>query len=696
MKYSLSSFYQEYIKERILKNFLKSGRIPTKNQLDLALKESMQTTQNFSKPLISTVDYYVELEETSSAQKMNNTYNAIELDLDICVNALLDQENKISNLYDSIFTKLNGLQKKISSINKEVDKLLFESKNTDTHEELFYEKLSSNDMVDLINSTVALDTKAGEVSIKASEQLPVLITNGAQNISVIVEKNPKIINSTDVGEMKITNIADASNKVWLHQVSASEALASVTLDVIVRIPSINQEINKLVLEAYSVDLKTQMNIELAHSVDGLNWTYPDGEYKKRMDQTTSFNFKGVKKEYWRIRFVKFGNDGFFSNYYVYNFGLKSLNLFGKTYDKVSRLDLGYFYSKPIIFKNNIKIANFKICENKPTSTSINYAAAPIFESEFAAVQNGTKSILDLSYIPMDFTDKPSVTLDFLNTVETPALHNLLLTTTLSYKDQKDFDYCLDTVLPAGLSKSQTIILRDALKQSEYTVLGKEKSTDGEIHGWKFDGSFYSTYVLIEDFNGVEIDLGSTFMFINNVKVSGKVLLKKGINFVVTHKDNWLSLDLTTLPVEADQLVDHLYPYNHKYLIEGLGSNLYGRLLSTPIDGTTLSNIIDKKGLYVHSSRQCWSIKMTEVAFSDFVAKSKNELDVFSYKIDNTNQERIVVKFSKDIGLINDETFSIITKLHSAENIKGLIFKAILETDDVKVSPVLTEYLVKIK
>lgn len=696
MKYSLSSFYQEYIKERILKNFLKSGRIPTKNQLDLALKESMQTTQNFSKPLISTVDYYVELEETSSAQKMNNTYNAIELDLDICVNALLDQENKISNLYDSIFTKLNGLQKKISSINKEVDKLLFESKNTDTHEELFYEKLSSNDMVNLINSTVALDTKAGEVSIKASEQLPVLITNGAQNISVIVEKNPKIINSTDVGEMKITNIADASNKVWLHQVSASEALASVTLDVIVRIPSINQEINKLVLEAYSVDLKTQMNIELAHSVDGLNWTYPDGEYKKRMDQTTSFNFKGVKKEYWRIRFVKFGNDGFFSNYYVYNFGLKSLNLFGKTYDKVSRLDLGYFYSKPIIFKNNIKIANFKICENKPTSTSISYAAAPIFESEFAAVQNGTKSILDLSYIPMDFTDKPSVTLDFLNTVETPALHNLLLTTTLSYKDQKDFDYCLDTVLPAGLSKSQTIILRDALKQSEYTVLGKEKSTDGEIHGWKFDGSFYSTYVLIEDFNGVEIDLGSTFMFINNVKVSGKVLLKKGINFVVTHKDNWLSLDLTTLPVEADQLVDHLYPYNHKYLIEGLGSNLYGRLLSTPIDGTTLSNIIDKKGLYVHSSRQCWSIKMTEVAFSDFVAKSKNELDVFSYKIDNTNQERIVAKFSKDIGLINDETFSIITKLHSAENIKGLIFKAILETDDVKVSPVLTEYLVKIK
>jgi len=47
-------------------------------------------------------------------------------------------------------------------------------------------------------------------------------------------------------------------------------------------------------------------------------------------------------------------------------------------------------------------------------------------------------------------------------------------------------------------------------------------------------------------------------------------------------------------------------------------------------------------------------------------------------------------------LIANETFSIITKLHSAENIKGLIFKAVLETSDNKISPVLTEYLVKIK
>lgn len=693
MKYSLSAFYQEYIKEKLLKDFLKNGKIPTKNQLDTALTESLKTTDNFSKPLISTVDYYVTPEEISSASKMNTTYSAIELDLDICVNALLDQENKISNLYDTTFSKLTGLQNKIANINKEVDKVLFTSKNTDTHEELFYEKFSSTDMVDLKNSTISLDTKTGDISIKASEQYPVLITGGAENISVIAEKNPKIINSTDIGEMRVTNIVNPSNKVWLHQISASEPLSSVTLDLVIRVPSINQEINKIVLEPYSVDLKTQINIELAYSQDGLNWLYPDGEYKKRLDQTTSFNFKGIQKEYWRIRFTKFGNDGFFSNYYVYNFGLKTLNLFGKTYDKVSRLDLGYFYSKPIVFNNNIKMANFKICETRPTATSITYSVAPIFQGDLVAVQNGTKPVSQLSYIPLDFTDKISTSLDFLNTTTTPIINGLVLSDTLSYKDKRDSDLCLDTLILNSYAKSQTIILRDALAQSLYKIPGKEKDS---VSGWKFDGNFYSTYLLVEDFNGITIDLGSTSLFINNIKVTGKVVLKKGLNFIVTHKDNWISLDLTTLPIEADQKIDPLYPYNHKYLIEGLGTNLYGRDLTAIIAGTTLFNIIDKNNVYAHNSRPCWSIRMLEVPFDEFISKNKNELDVFAYKIDNTNQERIVAKFNKDIGLINDETFSIITKLHSAENVKGLIFKAILETTDNKVSPVLTEYLVKIK
>lgn len=696
MKYSLSAFYRDFIKEKILKDYLKEGQIPTESDINNKLNQALKSSNDFNNPLLSAVNYYIENGEISSAKKTNETFNAIQSDLNICVSTVIDQEDKISNLYDTSYTKLTGLQNKISFLNKEVDKLLFESKNTDIHEELFYEKFSTKDMVDEKLTTANIDLNLGEITLNATAHVPIDLTGAVDSFDIVPENNPKIINSTDVGEMTVSNIVKNNNKVWMHQLSATESLASATLDLIIRIPSLKTEINKIALEPFNINLKTQLNIEIAYSKDGLNWLFPDGEFKKRIDGATSFTFKGTQFEYWRIRFIKLGNDGFFSNFYVYNFGLKSLNFYGKTYDKVSRLDLGYLYSKPILFKNNIKTANVKVCETIPTSTSINYYLAPIYESILEDVINGDLSPEDLYYYTLKLKDVSSVTLDFLNTSTTPVVNGIQASEVIEYKDQNKYDYCLNNTLPADYAKSQTVILRDRLDQTISSPTGKEKLFMDQSSGWNFDGNFYSTYVLIEDHNGLEIDLGSTQMYINNKQVQGRVKLQQGINFVVTNRSNWKSLDLTILPLEADQILDPLYPYNHKYLIEGLGTNLYGRNLATVIDSSTLGDIIDKDNIYTRTSRNCWAIRMKEVDFGTFASKSKNELDVFSYKIDNTNQERIVVKSDPDTGLINNETFSIITKLHSAENVKGLIFKAVLETDDNKVSPVFNEYMIKIK
>lgn len=693
MKYSLSAFYQDFVKEKILKDFLKIGQIPTENQINTALAESQIASQGFRAPMLSAVDTFITNGEFSSASKVNTMFSSAESDLNICISAVIDQEDKVASLYDTTFSKLSGLQNKANQMKQQVDTLLFSSKNTDTHEELFYEKFNSLEMVDTKNTTAFVDINTNEAILKATEQYPIDMSKYLDTININVESNPKIINNVDVGEMKVQNIVSSNNKVWLHQVSSTDPLSSVYIDLILRISSSGTDVNKIVLEPYSIDLKTQVNIELAYSEDGLNWKFVDGESKKRLDKITSLSFKGIKSEYWRIRFTKFGNDGFFSSFYAYNFGLKSLTFFGKTYDKVSRLDLGYLYSKPILFKNNIKMATVKVCDSLPSGASIKYGLAPIYESELGDIVAGTKLPTDLYFYPLDVKDKPSVLIDFLSTTEQAPINGLLVDQTITYKDKAIYDFCLGTLFPNNYAKSQTTILRNGLDQSAHNQLGEESPN---LKGWNFDGNYYSTYVLIEDYNGVEIDLGSTEMYINNSQVQGRVSIKQGLNFIVTHRDNWRSLNLVDLPLESDQIIDPLYPYNHKYLIEGLNPSLYGRDLSTVIDGKALVDIIDNKGIYKKTARTCWALRMKELQSDVFIARSKNELDVFCYKIDNTNQERIVVKSDPDNGLINNESFSIITKLHSAENIKGLIFKAVLETTDNKVSPVLTEYLVKIK
>ena len=695
MKYSLSSFYKDFVKEKILKKYLSGGKIPSSNEIDKTLNETIAISNEFRNPLLSSLNYYVENGETSSAKKTNEVYETIESDLTVCVKALLDQEDKVTNLYDTAFSKLKGLQNKVNLVKEEVENLLFQSNNTDIHEELFYEKFSSLDMVDQELSTVTVDLGSKEVVLSATSQNSIDVTPGVASVQVIPESNPKIVGSTDVGEMTIYNIFNNSNKVWMHQINASESLSTVYLDIFIRIPTIKDEVNKIVFEPYSVDIKTQTNIEIAHSADGLNWTYPDGEYRKRLDKTTSLSFAGISKEYWRIRLTKVGNDGFFSNFYVYNFGLKSLNFLGKSYDKVSKLDAGIFYSRPLYFKKDVNMANVKVCDNIPSSTSIKYHLAPIYESKVADLSNGTITAEDIFYYNLDLTDKKSVTLDFLNSSTAPIL-NGLVDENLSYKDKGFYDYCLDFVLPQGFIKNETTLLRSALDQTAHSQPGIEIKVNGTISGWQFDGNYYSTYLLIEDHNGYEIDLGSTELYVNNKAVQGKVVIPRGLNFIVTHRDNWKSLDMSTLPLEADQVVDQLYPYNHKYLIEGLGQELYGRDLNIVIDGMKLVDIIDKNRVYKRTVNKLWATKMREYPFDNFVSKNENELDAFSYKIDNTNQERIIVKYNPELGLLTSETFSIITKLHSAEKIKGLIFKAVMETESNKVSPTFTEYLVKIK
>lgn len=696
MRYSISAFYKHFIKEKIFKDFLQKGKVPTQSEIEEELDKTIKAYNDLSSPLLSFYNYFIQSGETSSAKKINETFKTIESDLSVCVSAVIEQEKQIADFYDSNYSKITGLQNKIMAIKEDVDKILFESKNTDTHEELFYEKFSSKEMVDQELTTADVDEKIKEVTLKSTEQYYVDLKSTGALIQINPEINSKIVNSGDVGEMKITNILESNNKVWMYQVSASEALPSVSVDVIVRIPAGAAEVSKIVFEPHSVNLKTQMSVEVSFSSDGLNWTFPDGEKKKRLEQTTSLTFKMAKYEYWKIKFTKLGNDGFFSDFFVYNFGLKSLNFYGKKYDKISRLDIAYFYSKPFYFKNSVEMANIKICHVVPQNTKINYLVAPIYSSQVPLINNKSLSPKDLYYYQLEMNDRDSATVDFLNTESSPVSEGIVVNESLSYKDKGQYDYCLDALLPTNYTKTGTTLLRNQLNQDLYDALGIEKKINLKSSGWAFDGDYYSTYVLIEKNDGVEIDLGSTEMYINNLKVQGKVLLQKGLSFIVTHRDNWFSLDLSSLPVESDASIDPIYPYNHKYLIEGLGSSLYGQNLNLTIEDTKLIDIIDKQKAYPRNQNKCWAVKMKELDFSSFVSKNKNELDVFSYKIDNTNQERIVVKSDPDLGLITNETFSIITKLHSAENIKGLIFKAILETDNKDVSPILTEYLVKVK
>lgn len=697
MTNTIGTIYSDFIKEEFIRERLRGGSIPTAEEIDSAVAEAQLRFNNFNSPLTREEIYAVEEDEPSSASKMNETFRLLQSDLAVSIKSLLLQGNTMTDMYDSTYTRLEGFNRKLEKVQTRIDTLLFESKNSERHEEIFHERFETTGMVDMVNTTAEIDDLSNSTVLRSSRSSVIPLAGAADSIEVVTQPSPIVINSSPINGLGIENLLNTTNNVWQHQVRTSEPAASMYVEVIIRVPSTSKEINKIVLEPAGGDIKTQINLEISHSEDGLNWIFPDGENKKRLYKRTTFDFKKVQAEYWKLRLTKLGNDGFFGNNYVYNFGLKNVLFLGKEYEKVNRHDISYVYSKVInpAKIDKINAVNLQICESLPFRTEIKYELAPLVQTQIDDLESETIGVEDLRYYIADLADRDSFTLDMLRLVSEPTIDDILASDTLSYKDQNPYNYLLDEAIVSDMSKNDTTLLRNAGDNTQFSLLGKTDSIRDISPGWAFSGLFYSTFVLIEDVNGVIIDVGDTKIMINGKELSGKVKLTTGLNHITSPKEHWESVDITSLPPTADFQVDPLYPYNHKYLIEGVGDILYGQDMTQLVGGSTVLDIMDPDQVY-RTTRSNWEFRMNEISFEDFNSKDKSALDVFSYKVDNTSQERAVVKSVDENGLLDRERFSIITKIQNSEPVKAMIFKATLATEDTKTTPVLSEYLLKFR
>jgi hypothetical protein len=697
MSDTIGKIYSDLIKEQFIKERLREGIIPSVEDVNEAVKELQVKFNNFNSPLVREGVYRLEIDEGSSASKMNEMFGLLSSDLLVCIKSLALQGNKMTDTYDSTYTRLEGFDRKLEKIQTRVDSLLFESKNSDRHEEIFYERFKSTEMIDLGATTAEIDDISNSLTLKSSKSSVIPLGTSVDSIEVVTERNPSVANSASLQGLEVANLVNTTNNVWQHQVRTNEPVGQLYLDVILRLPSSSKEVNKIIVEPAGGDIKTQTNLEVSYSSDKLNWQFPDGEKKKRLLSRTTLDFKNTQAEYWRIRLSKLGNDGFFGNSYVYNFGLKNVLFLGKEYEKVNRQDVSLLYSKIINPEklDTINSINLQICEAKPFGTNIVYEMAPITGSQIADLESDTIGLVDLRYYTADLADRDSFTLDMLKLVSEPTIDEILVDDSLSYKDQNDYDYMLDEPVSSLVSKSDTVLLRNGGDNSIADNLGQTDIIRGAATGWVFSGLFYSTYVLIEEKDGQIINVGDTSIMINGKAFSGKVKLSTGLNLVTCPKENWHSIDLSSLPPTEDTNLDPLYPFNHKYLIEGIGVRLYDQDMTQIVGTKNLTEILDPEGVYSKANKN-WENKVSEITFADFESKAKSTLDVFSYKVDNNSQERIVIKSTDENGLLNRERFSIITKIQNSDPIKALIFKATLTTEDIKTTPVLNEYLLKFR
>jgi hypothetical protein len=231
---------------------------------------------------------------------------------------------------------------------------------------------------------------------------------------------------------------------------------------------------------------------------------------------------------------------------------------------------------------------------------------------------------------------------------------------------------------------------DAVSTTIWRNVGEQGGTDTVRtiqKGWSFDDEYYSCYIWVDNFYGLKIDLGDTTAELDGASITGIVTIPYGRHFFRTRQTNWRSLGvLTNITSETKagvinddvqgDITDPLYPYNHKYLIEGI-----------PYDEDVTS--WDNQaylGVDVFAGK-----RPTLVSSFDLLNNAKDDdYDRFAKRGD-----QIIIKYDPGTPDVDNEEFIVQSFNSSASNLPtNVIVKATLRSEVGSITPVLYDYKVK--
>lgn len=230
------------------------------------------------------------------------------------------------------------------------------------------------------------------------------------------------------------------------------------------------------------------------------------------------------------------------------------------------------------------------------------------------------------------------------------------------------------------AENKELFIKESLSIKRNVLSNKDSKTYQASSGWEFDGSKYCTTIEVTQPEGRYINLGNASALLNGRIVNGKVFLTFGTHSFKTSKENWIDLDIDEQSVQSiRQLrsIDRLYPFNHKYVIEGFDYSSVFRGVKEYIG-------VDK--VYAHA--------LKEVSNQRFL--SDNDFGIYTI-VETSQGLYFKIKNKTTVGDSKLEDFEITckTRVKLEENNNLLYIKAILKTFDQRVTPKIDQIQVRV-
>lgn len=727
---AISETYGEIIYEKIIKDILIEGSSPTVSVINTEY-DSFITDNDITKPLFISKNYKVTSGDCSSASLYNTGNSLILQDLRVLYRHLFKISDRIIETFDRWRNETKILDSRLNSLESRITSLLLISEDIEGYFNFVQDDFVDASKTDMSETTAYLNVDKNVVSIGTNSIGATKIdldSLAERNLEFAVLSQRYISSVVSADQSKLINaIRDATN-FWQEKVYTIRP-TPISIELKVKFGT-TQTISRIDVDLHASNSNSLMQITPMYSIDNYNYKQlPIANFTREVSDKTTFQFSPVSASEVKFIITKKGYDQVQNKQYVYEFGVDELSFYNEGFPTSAMTTSSgvIFMSKALSVLDTNKVPeNFskvtlEACEDVPEGSSVDYYVAV---SNTASFDPDTATFAEISPITRSNPTKPTVlnfgdlaeveidgvsisydasesNIKFINPDKeytiidsisgTTAVTQAAVASDRRYDFLNSEDRVLDHVINSGIVLGQGTleIWRNVNTQGSNTKIR------GYANGWGFDGTYYKTTVYVKNANGVKIDWGGEKVTIDGISKTGNVTLSKGNHIIRVHKDNWKEVDFSSVTTLAEvKDADDLYPYNHRYLVEGIsypsdysttdeqlyrGFDTVAEYLMKKVSPFDLvynvpSTDYEKFAIDTDSADSSGTI--------DGVVASKASMNTFLLKVNTNNADFVNEDFLIKFKSVNTEY-------------KYLRLKAILKTTDSSITPVIDNYRIKI-
>jgi hypothetical protein len=555
---SISASYRETLRRRAVQRFVKENqRAPTDAELNQLIFTEETAYPTVDSVGISGFDIKRPRYKGVSSVAMENTNRTAMYDDVITMSKRLD--NLLQILEDShrgFYGTSKRVGKLLDQTESRLDNLLLLNGSTDVFVVGIEETFDTQTAVDQSGSATV---ESGYVTLGRTGYTPVDISKLKMNATIGGRANVVGITASS----PIDSLKEDDGSMWEYVVYTKEQQGRVTLVLTFEFSEASY-VGDLRLTGLPISVNKKMTASCFYSLDGSSYTALDPvEQVATSEMSFQVGLDGIKKV--QITLSKEAADSSTPNKgrYMYIFSLDSLKIYSDVFKPSERSTLlcGPYsmlddQGNPVYFTK----ATLSACTVEPNDTSVSFYLSQD-GSNWVGVSHNNDGGNYVSF--QDGTADQSI--DF---VDDTAVAGSVVETVVG---MEDIDFQTEAVLNTFVMSGYVdlVPLRSFVIKRNVPTSASPSKLLGAVPGWVFDKitQQYSTTLYVESPDGRFLDLGDTSATINGTLVSGQVFLPQGYSVFATADSNWIELG-TYSSSDALEKADPLYPYNHKYLVEG--------------------------------------------------------------------------------------------------------------------------------